>query len=259
MDLSTVGGLVLNVALMIYSIMLGAPLSAFVDLPSIYIVFGGTMFFLATQFSFKHLLTGFRVIKKAVLAKLPSQQEEIGRLVNFANLARREGLLALEEKLEEVQDEFEARGLRMVIDGLPADTIRGVLENELYFLQDRHGQGKKMLDVAASAAPAMGMLGTLIGLVSMLRNMSDPSSIGVGMAVALITTFYGSFLANIVALPLAGKLERKSKDEVALRNLMIEGVLAIQAGDKPQLVEERLKTFLAPKARQAIAADKKGA
>jgi chemotaxis protein MotA len=147
----------------------------------------------------------------------------------------------------------------MVIDGLPADTIRGVLENELYFLQDRHGQGKKMLDVASAAAPAMGMLGTLIGLVAMLRNMSDPSSIGVGMAVALITTFYGSFIANIVALPLAGKLERKSKDEVALRNLMIEGVLAIQAGDKPQLVEERLKTFLAPKARQLIAADKKGA
>lgn len=156
-----------------------------------------------------------------------------------------------------MQDPFEAKGLRMVIDGLPADTIRGVLESELYFLQDRHGQGKKLLDMMASAAPAMGMLGTLIGLVAMLRNMSDPSAIGVGMAVALITTFYGSFIANVIALPLAGKLERKSKDEIAVKNLMIEGVLAIQAGDKPQLVEERLKTFLSPKRREFATEAKK--
>ncbi|MBL8840748.1 MAG: motility protein A [Planctomycetes bacterium] len=257
MDISTVAGLVLNLALLTYSIMLGAPLSAFYDLPSVLIVFGGTAFYLVTQFSFGHIGGMFTVIKKTVLSKLPSQAEEIARLVNYANLARREGLLALEEKVEEVHDEFQAKGLRMVIDGLPADTIRGVLENELYFLQDRHSQGKKLLDTAASAAPAMGMLGTLIGLVAMLRNMSDPSAIGVGMAVALITTFYGSFIANVIALPLAGKLERKSKDEVALKTLMIEGVLAIQAGDKPQLVEERLKTFLSPRRRALVATDAK--
>lgn len=254
MDISTVAGLVLNLALLTYSIMLGAPLSAFYDLPSIMIVFGGTTCYLVTQFNFQQAAGLVGVLKKTVFTRLPGQNEEIARLVSYANLARREGLLALEEKVEEVADEFEAKGLRMVIDGLPAETIRGVLENELYFLQDRHAQGKKLLDVAASAAPAMGMLGTLIGLVAMLRNMSDPSSIGVGMAVALITTFYGSFIANVIALPLAGKLERRSKDEVALRNLMIEGVLAIQAGDKPQLVEERLKTFLAPR-RRALAAD----
>lgn len=257
MDISTIAGLVLNIALLTYSIMLGAPLSAFYDLPSVLIVFGGTLFYLVTQFNFAQVANLIGVMKKTVFAKLPSQQEEIARLVTFANLARREGLLALEEKIEEIQDPFEAKGLRMVIDGLPADTIRGVLENELYFLQDRHGQGKKLLDMMASAAPAMGMLGTLIGLVAMLRNMSDPSAIGVGMAVALITTFYGSLIANVFALPLAGKLERKSKDEVAVKNLMVEGVLAIQAGDKPQLVEERLKTFLAPRRREAVTTEAK--
>lgn len=257
MDISTVIGLVLNVALLTYSIMLGAPLSAFYDLPSVIIVFGGSFCYLLTQFNFAQIIGLIAVLKKTVLAKLPSQAEEIARLVNYANLARREGLLALEEKVEEVHDEFQAKGLRMVIDGLPADTIRGVLENELYFLQDRHGQGKKQLDVMAAAAPAMGMLGTLIGLVSMLLNMSDPSAIGVGMAVALITTFYGSLIANVFALPLSGKLERKSKDEVALKTLMIEGILAIQAGDKPQLVEERLKTFLSPRRRTLVATDGK--
>ncbi|MBM4015291.1 MAG: motility protein A [Planctomycetes bacterium] len=257
MDISTIAGLVLNIALLAYSIMLGAPLSAFYDLPSVLIVFGGTLFYLVTQFNFAQVLNVIAVLRKTVFSKLPSQTEEIARLVNYANLARREGLLALEEKIEEVQDPFEAKGLRMVIDGLPADTIRGVLESELYFLQDRHGQGKKLLDMMASAAPAMGMLGTLIGLVAMLRNMSDPSAIGVGMAVALITTFYGSFIANVIALPLAGKLERKSKDEIAVKNLMIEGVLAIQAGDKPQLVEERLKTFLSPKRREFATEAKK--
>lgn len=255
MDISTIAGLVLNVALMCYAILLGAPLSAYYDLPSVMIVFGGTLLYLTTQFSFQQLVGLLKVLKKTVFTRLPSQKEEIARLVTYANLARREGLLALEEKVEEIEDAFEAKGLRMVIDGLPADTIRSVLENELYFLQDRHGQGKKMLDTAASAAPAMGMLGTLIGLVAMLRNMSDPSSIGVGMAVALITTFYGSLIANMFALPLAGKLERRSKDEVALRNLMVEGILAIQAGDKPQLVEERLKTFLSPTHRQLVAVD----
>jgi chemotaxis protein MotA len=257
MDISTISGLLLNVALLTYSIMLGAPLSAYYDLPAIMIVVGGTALFLVTQFSFGQVFGLMRVLKKAVFTRLPGHHEEIARLVSFANLARREGLLALEEKIEEIHDEFEAKGLRMVIDGLPAETVRSVLENELYFLQDRHAYGKKMLDTCASAAPAMGMLGTLIGLVAMLRNMSDPSQIGVGMAVALITTFYGSLIANVFSLPLAGKLERRSKDEVALRSMMIEGILAIQAGDKPQLVEERLKTFLSPGRRKALAVEAK--
>jgi chemotaxis protein MotA len=190
-------------------------------------------------------------------ASLPDAcRKEIERLVSFANLARREGLLALEEKLEEVADEFEAKGLRMVVDGLPAEQIRNVLETEVNFQLERHTTGKKMVERGSEFAPAFGMLATLMGLVTMLRNMSDPSGIGTGMALALIATFYGSFVANVICIPLACKLGERGKEETMVRMMIIEGVLAIQAGDKPQLVEEKLKSFLSPREREAIESGK---
>ena len=256
MDIATIVGLVLAVSCVLISILLAAPLEAFIDYPSLIIVLGGSIASVLVNFSLGTVISTFNVVKKTLSYPLPAAAEEIARLVGFANLARREGLLALEEKLEAIEDEFQGKGLRMVIDGLPAESIREVMENEIFTMQERHTTGKLLLDALGAAAPAFGMIGTLIGLVAMLRNLSDPSAIGVGMAVALLTTLYGSFFANVFFIPLAGKLDRRSKEEVTLRSMTVEGVLAIQSGDKPQLVEEKLKAFVAPRER-ALAGAKK--
>ena len=149
---------------------------------------------------------------------------------------------------------FFAKGIQLVIDGFPVETVRDIMELEADWQFQRHSAGKKILDAAGSMAPAFGMVGTLIGLVKMLANLSDPSGIGAGMAVALLTTLYGAMCANMVAIPLAGKLEVRAKEEALLRDLMIEGIVAIQSGEKPQLIKEKLKSFLPPSQREAIEA-----
>jgi len=260
MDFPTIIGMVLNIGMVCLAIRLGgAPISSFLDEHAGLVVFGGTIFALIATYRLPQLKSLGRVITRAFFYSIPSPEKEIERLIGFATLARREGLLAIEERLEEVKDEFEARGLRMVVDGLPAEEIRKVLENEINYQLERHATGKKMLERGSEMAPAFGMLATLMGLVTMLRNMSDPSGIGSGMALALIATFYGSFLANVIFLPLAGKLGEHGKEESMVRMLVLEGVLAIQAGDKPQLVEEKLKTFLSPRERVHVAGVKAAA
>jgi len=256
MDLATFLGVLIAWGCVLGSMALSAPISSFFDVPSLVIVGGGTLASSLMSFTLKSVLGTFGVLKKTFLYPLPSTHLVIERLVTFANLARRDGLLALEDKIEALDDEFLSKGLRMVIDGLSADAIRQVLENDVYYLQERHGSGKRILESMGASAPAFGMLGTLIGLVAMLQNMTDPSSIGVGMAVALLTTLYGSFLANCICLPLAAKLDLRNRQEVLLRTLTVEGVLSIQACDKPHFVEEKLKSFLAPAHRIPVAEKK---
>ncbi len=256
MDLASLVGVLLGVVLVLSAIMMGGPLSIFWDSPSVMIVLGGTIASILINFKLSAVLSVMGVVKKVLLYPLPSPTEEIERIVAFSNLARREGLLALEEKLEELDDEFMKKGLRLIIDGFPGPTVREILEIDIVNLAERHSNGKKILETMGAMAPAFGMIGTLIGLIQMLQNMSDPSSIGAGMAVALLTTFYGAFTANLFYLPFAGKLGNRSKEEVALKNLMIEGIIAIQAGDKPALVKEKLKSFLAPKERETVEAKK---
>jgi chemotaxis protein MotA len=247
-DFATLIGMVLNLGMVAMAIRLGgATVTSFLNEHASLVVVGGTVFAMVASYTGTQLKSLGRTLLRAFIYPMPSPEKEIERLVSFANLARREGLLALEEKLEEVADEFEAKGLRMVVDGLPAEQIRNVLETEVNFQLERHTTGKKMVERCSEFAPAFGMLATLMGLVAMLRNMADPSGIGTGMALALIATFYGSFFANVVCLPIAGKLGEHGKEEAMVRMLMLEGILAIQAGDKPQLVEEKLKTFLSPK------------
>jgi chemotaxis protein MotA len=253
MDIATVVGLVLNLGMVVVAIRMGhATVASFIDGHAGLVVVGGTVFSMITSYRLPQLKSLFRILVRTVLYPMPSAEKEIARLVNYAALARREGLLSIEEKLEEVTDEFAGRGLRMVIDGLPAEEIRRVLENDISYLVERHATGKKMLERGSEMAPAFGMLATLMGLVTMLRNMSDPSGIGTGMALALIATFYGSFVANVVCLPLAAKLGEHGKEEMMVRSLIMEGILGIQAGDKPQLLEEKLKTFLSPKEREHV-------
>ena len=193
-----------------------------------------------------------KVMMVTAMRKQSTPSEEIERIVSYANLARKEGLLALETKLQSVDDAFFAKGIQLVIDGFGADTVRDIMELEAEWEKQRHETGRKILDQMGAFSPAFGMIGTLVGLVQMLQDLSDPSSIGVGMATALLTTLYGAMAANMVFIPLAGKLEQVAKQESLLRNLMVEGIVAIQSGEKPQLIKEKLKGFLAPSARTAV-------
>ncbi len=254
MDITTVLGTLFVVVLLLWSLTSGGtPLSLFIDVPSLVMVAGGTTAVTMMAFRIVDLKGLVSVVLRSYLFKLPSPTDEIERIISYANLARKEGLLALEAKLAEVDDPFFSKGVQLVIDGFAADTVRDIMDLDLQWQTQRHSQGKKMLDSMGSMAPAFGMIGTLVGLVKMLANLSDPSSIGAGMAIALLTTFYGAVLANTLFIPLSGKLDIRAKEEMLLRELMIEGVVAIQSGEKPQLIKEKLKGFLPPAVREAVA------
>lgn len=216
------------------------------------IVLGGTCAVTMMAFPINDLKPVAKVMMVTAMRKQSTPSEEIDRIVSYANLARKEGLLALENKLQTVDDAFFAKGIQLVIDGFGADTVRDIMELEAEWEKQRHESGKKILEQMGAFAPAFGMIGTLVGLVQMLQDLSDPGMIGMGMATALLTTLYGAMAANMVFLPLAGKLGQVSKQEVLLRNLMIEGIVAIQSGEKPQLIKEKLKGFLAPSARTVV-------
>ncbi len=254
MDIASLIGVLLGWVLIFSAIMMGGPLSIFIDVPSLMIVIGGTIAANLMCFKLSSVLGTFGAMKKVLMYPLPTPTEEIERIVGFSNLARREGLLALEEKIEEIDDEFMKKGLQLIIDGFPGDTVREILDIDIENQMARHSEGKRLFDNMGAMAPAFGMIGTLIGLVQMLQNMDDPSSIGSGMAVALLTTFYGAVTANLIHIPFATKLGNRSKEEVELKNLMVEGIISIQAGDKPALVKEKLKAFLSPRARQKVEA-----
>jgi chemotaxis protein MotA len=253
MDIMTLVGTLIAVGLLTYSCATGpGGLALFIDIPSVMIVFGGTLGVFLMNFTIPDVKALVSVFLRTYLFKLNSPTEEIGRIVQYATLARKEGLLALEGKLKEVDDKFFAKGVQLVIDGFPPDTVRDIMELEAEWQKQRHATGKKMLDQIGAYAPAFGMIGTLVGLVQMLTSLDDPSKIGGGMAVALLTTLYGALIANVICIPLSGKLELRAKEEALLRELMIEGISAIQAGDGPQIIKEKLKTFVAPRQREAV-------
>ena len=255
MDITTLIGTLLAFGLVIGSMASGdGGLAIFIHVPSMAIVIGGTMATTMMNFPIGEFKTIVKVMLVTALYKSSTPNEEIDRIITYANLARKEGLLALESKLEEVDDPFFAKGVQLVIDGFSSDTVRDIMELEAEFERQRHGMGKKLLDQMGAFAPAFGMIGTLVGLVQMLQNLSDPSSIGQGMATALLTTLYGAMLANMVFIPLSGKLEVRAKQEGLLRDLMVEGIVAIQSGEKPQLIKEKLKGFLAPTEREVVEA-----
>lgn len=256
MDLNTIIGFVLAFGLVLYAMAIGpGGVPVFYDMPSVIMVCGGTIAVTMFAFPGPDLKQVFKVILVTVMRKSPSPTEEIERIVEYANLARKEGLLALETKLASVDDKFFAKGIQLVIDGFSAETVRDIMELEAEWADQRHASGRKITDYMSLMAPAFGMIGTLVGLVQMLQDLSDPGSIGVGMAVALLTTLYGAIGANMIFIPLTIKLEIVAKKEVLLRKLMIEGIVAIQSGEKPQLIKEKLKGFLAPKSRGVVEAE----
>jgi len=259
MDINTLLGTLLAFGLVLYSMAIGpGGIPVFYDKPSVILVLGGLLGVTMMAFPMSDLKHVAKVMLVTAMRKSPSPIEEIERIVEYANLARKEGLLALETRLSAVNDRFFAKGIQLVIDGFSADTVRDIMELEAEYEDQRHGTGRKMTDYMALMSPAFGMIGTLVGLVQMLQDLSDPSSIGLGMAVALLTTLYGAVLANMIFIPVTVKLEMVAKAEILLRKLMVEGIVAIQSGEKPQLIREKLKGFLSPSARQAVSSDSKG-
>ena len=249
MDIATIIGIFGTIALLIGSIMLGGDLMGFVDYPSVGIVIGGATLTVMTSMPLAQFLGVFKVIPKTVMATSTDLKSLVASLVEFAVIARRDGILALENHIDEKTDSFIATGIRMAVDGTDPELIEKLMLADIESLVDRHKAGKQVLDLAGKYAPAFGMIGTLIGLVSMLANMSDPSAIGPGMAVALLTTLYGAVLANAVYLPLSDKLSIYSRRELLARTLVLQGVMSIQSGDNPRIVEQKLNVFLAPKDR----------
>ncbi len=251
MDLATIIGLIAGMGLVIGSIMLGGGgLGPFLNVPSIMITVGGSIAAILINFPLQSVFGLFSVFKKCFTVALPSTNEVIDQFRNLSTIARRDGLLALESETEQISDTFLVRGLEMVIGGSSAEDVDDVLSTEVSYIEQRHKNGKKLLDSLAAAAPAFGMIGTLIGLVQMLQSLDDPSQIGVGMATALLTTLYGAVIANLFCIPLAGKLEARSTEEIMLRELMIAGLTALVEGHPPRVVEERLHAYLAPSNRQ---------
>lgn len=247
MDIGSVVGILLGAGLVISA--LGANFMAFVDIPSIMIVVGGTTGATLLHYPLPEVLRVIAVVKNAFLHKEESPAEVIKMLVKFAETARREGILSLEQHAQQIDDDFLKNGITLAVDGTEPEYIREIMTTEMENIADRHKTGAAILEAMGAYAPAFGMIGTLIGLVIMLRNMNDPSSIGSGMAVALITTFYGAVIANLVCLPIAGKLKLRSAHELLLKELCIQGIMAIQSGDNPRIVESKLKAFLSPSKR----------
>jgi len=252
MDIATLIGVLAGLGLVVSAIIMGAGLASFFHVPSLLITVGGTLAAALINFPLSKVLGVAAVVKKTMLYKPPSMETEIKRLTEFAQIARREGLLALEDRLEELDEPLLQKGIQLVIDGTTPEVLRSILMIEVNSMYDRHSEGKSILEQMGASAPAFGMIGTLIGLVSMLKNLTDPSSIGAGMAVALLTTFYGALLANLIFLPLAGKLDNRHKEEALMKELLIEGILSIQAGDNPNTIEEKLKSFCPPSVREAM-------
>jgi chemotaxis protein MotA len=250
MDIATVLGIVSAFGLVLSAILMGGSITLFVNIPSLLIVVGGTLGTTMINYPLKEVLGVVGVVKNVFFSKLLSAKEIIKQFGDFSNKARREGILALEADVQEVEEEFLQKGIQLSIDGLEPNSIREILETEVGFIQDRHKLGAEIFTTMGTYAPAMGMVGTLVGLVQMLQNMSDPSSIGPAMAVALLTTFYGAVMANVLCMPIAGKLKTRSTEEVLVKEMMIEGVICLSNGENPRIVEQKLMAFLAPSQRE---------
>lgn len=256
MDIATIIGLVGGVAAIIMSVITsGGSLMGIIDIPSMFMTIGGSFCAILIVSPMKDVLHTFKVLGKVF--KIPDFGEKVlvQNMVALSEKARREGILALEEGLEDLEDEFMKTGLRLVVDGTDGAVIRTILESEMDQVEARHMVYINVMTQWAGYAPGFGMIGTVLGLIGMLRTLEDKSSLGPNMAVALVTTLYGSLLANWIIGPMAQKLINQNSQEMRIKEMIIEGVLSIQAGDNPRILALKLLTYLDPKSRKAIEAD----
>jgi chemotaxis protein MotA len=254
MDLATIIGLVLAWGAFFASVIMeGGSLAAFMNPSALVLVFGGTFGATVASFPLSELKKLPTILKIAFAGHDTDIGSVITQLVKFAERARREGLLALEEEQRNITDEFLKKGVGLAVDGTDPELVRTILETEISFLAERHEVGANIFATMGGFAPTLGVIGTVAGLVHMLSNLSDPSSMGPSIAAAFIATLMGVSSANLIFLPLANKLKSRSKHEVMGREIMMEGILSIQAGDNPRVVEEKLKAFMSPAVRDKIA------
>ena len=255
MDIATLIGILVSFGLVMVSILVGGDGSWFVNAPSLMIVCSGTMGATLLAYPLGDVLGVFRVVKNVFMHKSQVVSKLIPLITEFAKKARQEGILSFESELDNIEDPFLVQGIQMAIDGMESSAIEDVMTTEIIYLEERHRLGSEIFSTMGRFAPAVGMLGTIIGLVQMLMQMEDPSQIGAPMAVALLTTFYGTLLANLVFLPIAGKLKTRSKQELLVKQMVLQGVISIQSGDNHRIVEQKLKAFIAPRARIGANAD----
>nr|WP_207723365.1 motility protein A [Roseburia zhanii] len=233
----------------------GASIMDYYDLPSVIITIGGSIAGVLASNKLKDFIIGLKSISLAFKEKVIDPGAVISNIIDLSNVARKEGLLALEEASNDIEDPFLKKGIMLVVDGTDPELVRGILETELTCLEERHKKVISFWEKWAELGPAWGMIGTLIGLVNMLNNMEDASSIGPSMAVALITTLYGSIIANWLCNPVATKMKVNNDLEVIIKEVMVEGLLSIQAGENPRVIEEKLKSFLSPAVRNDLGPD----
>ncbi len=249
MDLGTVIGLVLGFVLIVVSIVLDGEIGSFINIPGLVIVAGGTVAATLVAENLSNVVTSFKIAMKTFFVKPVPLADTIKTLAELAVVVRKEGLLALENQT--IEDPYLAKGVRLAVDGIPPEEIKATLKAELASLKDRHARGKKLFGFMCATAPSMGMVGTLIGLVNMLKNMSDPSAIGPAMAVALLTTFYGAVFAFVIFGPFSEKLGMRSKEETANMCVILEGLDSVLKGENARIVQEKLEGFLPPAERSS--------
>lgn len=259
LDIASILGLVACAVIIVFGIIFTGTtidptlLKNFFDPPSIVITFGGSI---CCMMLMSHSVRDFLKNIKSfslIMKQLPSNEEEtIKTIIDLSNVARKEGLLALEEAANGIDDEFLKKGVLLIVDGTDPELVRSILETELNCIEARHSSTVGFWDSLGAMGPAWGMIGTLIGLINMLKNMNDVASLGPNMAVALVTTFYGSVLANYICIPISTKLKANNSQEVMIKEVMVEGLLSIQAGENPRVIEEKLKSFLSPARRAAL-------
>lgn len=257
LDIASILGLVGCFLIVVYGITVGqsgiSVLLNFYDAPSIFITFGGAlMCMLAMAPSLKGYINSLKSFALILKVQPSNEEETIKSIIGLSNVARKEGLLALEEAANSIDDEFLKKGVLLIVDGTDPELVRNILETELNCIEDRHSGVTGFWDSLGAMGPAWGMIGTLIGLINMLQQLSDVSTIGPNMSVALVTTFYGSMLANWICIPISTKLKSKNSSEIMIKELMVEGLLSIQAGENPRVIEEKLKSFLSPARREAM-------
>lgn len=249
MDLATILGILVSFGLLIWAMFMGGNPIIFLNLPSAFIVLGGTFGATLINYPLGNVFGVFRVLKNAFFTRQHDPVQIIDAFLGYAQRARREGILAIEPIIRNIEDDYLRKGLQLTVDGLEPSVIQEIMETEIAFLEERHERGAEVLTMMGTFAPAMGLIGTVIGLVQMLKSMNDPSTIGPAMAVALMTTFYGVTLANLVFNPMAGKLRTRSREEVLVREMILEGLLAISRGENPRILVEKMNSFIAPKMR----------
>ena len=260
MDIASLAGMILGIAMVVFGIVTGdggfSLLGNFVDPASVLITIGGSLSGVLGAHKLADFIGGLKSIKLAMKDQKNDVGEVITNIINLSNIARKEGLLALEEAANGIEDPFLKKGVMLVVDGTDPELVRGILETDLVCVEGRHKKVIGFWEKWAELGPAWGMIGTLIGLVNMLKNLEDSATIGPNMAVALLTTLYGSLIANWLCNPIASKLKVNNDLEIMMKEVTVEGLLSIQAGENPRVIEEKLKSFLSPQIRDNMSEDR---